>query len=84
VQFKGLALTDLPRVYLASAHEVAQRLKATAKGRGDTILYEEHSWGAKAVGAGTVERLPESWRFTSQRVEDLLGASSRSTLGGHL
>ena len=72
VQFKGVALTDMPRVYLASPREVAERLHKTAKGRGDTILYERHKWGSRAVGAGTEERLPESWRFSAVRVQHLL------------
>jgi len=72
VQFKNVSLTEMPRVYLARPAEVADRLRSTAKGRGDTILYELHKWGPRAVGAGTEERLPETWRFTAERVEILL------------
>ena len=71
VQFKNNALEALPRLYLARTSEIAERLRATAKGRGDTILYEEHAWSSRAVGAGTVERLPESWRFTAHRLESI-------------
>lgn len=80
VQFRGVALNDLPRLYLASSVEVAQRLRETARGRGDTILYEDHTWGPRAVAAGTIERLPESWRFSIKRIEELLmggGSSGR-------
>ena len=72
VQFKGVPLDSLPRVYLATPAEVAQRLKDTAKGRGDTILYEEHRWSARAYAAGTVERIPENWCFSKERVKQLL------------
>jgi hypothetical protein len=72
VQFKGVSLSALPRIYLATPKEVAARLKETAKGRGDTILYEAHEWGARAHGTGTVERMPEHWRFSLERVEALL------------
>jgi hypothetical protein len=72
VQFEGVALDALPRLYLARPSEIAERLRATAKGRGDSILYEEHTWGPRAVGAGTVERVPEHWRFSSERIEQLL------------
>ncbi|TEU16228.1 MAG: hypothetical protein E3J21_11240 [Anaerolineales bacterium] len=72
VQFKGVPLDSLPRVYLATPAEVTQRLKDTAKGRGDTILYEEHRWSARAYAAGTVERIPKNWRFSEARVEQLL------------
>ena len=72
VQFRGVALDQLPRAYLATPHEVARRLRETAKGRGDTILYEEHHWGPRAHGAGTVDKIPEQWRLTAARVEELL------------
>jgi hypothetical protein len=72
VQFWNVALSDLPRVYLATPLDIAGRLKETAKGRGDTILYEEHTWGARAHAAGTTERIPEGWRFSTTRVEELL------------
>ncbi len=72
VQFKDAAMTELPRIYLATPNEVADRLRNTASGRGDTILYENHPWGPRARGAGTVERVPEGWRFSSERVEQLL------------
>ena len=72
VQFKGVGHTDMPRVYLAWPAEVAERLRATAKGRGDTILYEHHKWTDRAHGSGTEEHIPESWLFTSDRVQHLL------------
>lgn len=72
VQFKDVALSDLPRLYLASPTEVADRLRSTANGRGDTILYEAHDWKLRAHAAGTSERIPASWRFTKERIESLL------------
>jgi len=71
VQFKGVPLEALPRLYLARPTEVADRLRQTAKGRGDTILYESHTWGPKAIGYGTVEKLPEHWCFTAERLESI-------------
>lgn len=60
VQFHAVAIDELPRVYLATPNEVADRLRATAKGRGDTILYERKMWTARAVGACSVEEIPAS------------------------
>ncbi|MEO5607479.1 MAG: hypothetical protein ABIR13_07855 [Polaromonas sp.] len=71
VQFYGTTLTQMPRVYLATAKEVANKLKATSKGRGDTILYERKVWTSRAFGAGTVDELPASWAFRKERVEEL-------------
>jgi hypothetical protein len=72
VQFKGVDVDKLPRAYLATPSEVALRLKKTAKGRGDTILYEEKIWSERAYGTGTVDKIPEQWRFSKERVEQLL------------
>jgi len=72
VQFKSVATVDMPRVHLATPDEVAKRLKATANGRGDTILHEKHTWTKRAHGAGTVEEVPASWKFSPERVEELL------------
>ena len=72
VQFANVATDQLPRLYLASPKEVAKRLKETSKGRGDSILYEIQEWTLRAHGAGTVDRIPESWKFTRERVEQLL------------
>jgi hypothetical protein len=75
VQFEGVGLDQMPRLYLALPSEIAERLRATRKGRGDSILYEEHTWGHRAVGAGTVERIPSHWRFSSERIEQLLAGA---------
>jgi len=72
VQFQNVELDALPRVYLATPLEVSQRLRETVAGRGDTILYESHTFGPRAKAAGIAERIPESWRFGSARVEELL------------
>ncbi|RYC29662.1 hypothetical protein D3273_22895 [Lichenibacterium minor] len=72
VQFKGVAEDALPRVYLAWPAEIAERLKAASGGRGDTILHEDYQRGPKAAGAGTRETLPDAWRLTRLRVDELL------------
>lgn len=71
VQFQGVNVDQLPRLYLATPKEVAQRLRETARGRGDSILYEEQAWTSRAYGAGTVDKLPSNWRFSEQRIEEL-------------
>lgn len=69
VQFQGTSDAELPRMYLASPAEIAQVLNASAGGRGETILYEYHKWGPRAVGSGTIDRIPEEWRFTEERAQ---------------
>jgi hypothetical protein len=74
VQFKGVGLSELPRVYLALPAEVAAWLKAAAGGRGDTILYERHVWTTRAQAAGTTDELPAKWRFTEARLNEIARA----------
>ncbi|MFC5302735.1 hypothetical protein [Azospira restricta] len=71
VQFKDAALDALPRMYLATPAEIAAWLKAAASGRGDTILYERHAWTDRAKAAGTVDVIPENWRFTEERINEI-------------
>jgi len=40
VQFKGISLDEMPRIYVATSAEIAAQLREAAGGRGDTILYE--------------------------------------------
>ena len=71
VQSRGVALNELPRMYLARPREVAAWLKEAARGRGDTILYERHAWTLRAHAAGTIDRIPPEWRFTQERLNDI-------------
>jgi hypothetical protein len=72
VEFKGVALDAMPRIYLARPVEIVARLKAASGGRGDTILYENYTRGPRAAGAGNVERIPDGWRLTSERINALM------------
>lgn len=69
LQFKGTADDEMPRMYLASPAEIAEVLNASAGGRGETILYEYHKWGPRAAGSGTIDRVPEEWKFTAERAK---------------
>jgi hypothetical protein len=82
VQFARVAINELPRVYLASPVEIAEVMHRTAKGRGDTILYEHKIWTEKAQASGTVDEIPLTWRFTLERVEQFLKPAQLSAIGG--
>jgi len=71
VQFKDTPIEMLPRMYLASPQEIAAWLKNAAAGRGDTILYERHVWTPRAKAFGTIDVIPESWKFTEKRLEEI-------------
>ena len=68
VQFKDTAPNEMPRIYLASPAEIAERLNASAGGRGETILYENHTWGPRAAGRGTTDRIPDEWMISAERL----------------
>jgi hypothetical protein len=72
VQFQNAKFEEMPRIYLATPHEVATKLRDASGGRGDTVLWENYTCGPKAQGAGTIERLPDEWRLSETRVNDLL------------
>ena len=72
VQFKGVALDEAPRLYLAFPEEIAYILKSSAKGRGETILYEEKIWSAAAYGYGTIDKIPDNWKFSDERIAEML------------
>jgi len=75
VQFDGVPLMGVPRIYLATPAEIAAHMKASAKGRGDTILEEKKTWGPKAQAAGTTDEIPVSWRFSLETIERLMATA---------
>jgi hypothetical protein len=75
VQFGGVKPDQMPRLYLATPAEVAQRLRETSKARGDSILYEHQEWTTRAHGAGTADVIPATWKFSEQRIQELLTQS---------
>ena len=77
VQFENVDELQMPRMYLATTDEIAEVLRNERGGCGDTILYENHAWGPKAFAAGTVDKIPEHWLFTSERANDLFEKYAR-------
>ena len=75
VQFGGIQLGDAPRVYLATAVEIARQLKACRNGHGTTILYENHAYRS-GVAAGTSDAVPPGWRFSSERLAHLFKSAT--------
>ena len=71
VQFKNVNDNELPKMYLATPSEIAEVLHREAKGRGDTILYVEHTWGPTAQAYGTTDKIPEEWLLTRNRADAL-------------
>lgn len=74
VQFQGVAIDQLPRIYLASPKEIAQRMRDTAKGRGDSTLYEECDLASFGDGTEAAGKIPSCWRFSQERIQELIAS----------
>ncbi|HEY1896498.1 MAG TPA: hypothetical protein VGG62_09520 [Terracidiphilus sp.] len=72
VQFEDVALNQLPRIYLATPAEIAQRMRESAERLGDPVLYEQYEWIAPETGYTAIEALPSSWLFSEERIHDLV------------
>lgn len=81
VQFKNVDLTkgQLPRTYLATPAEIAQRLKESRNGLGETILKENHVWKS-GQAVGVQDKIPDEWKFSRARVEELLNRINKNEL----
>ncbi len=69
VQFKSKGLDEMPSVYLASPKEIAEEMHKSRAGHGDTVLRDYHIWSDKSVAAGTIDKFPEEWKFSKERVQ---------------
>lgn len=81
VQFQGVPIDEMPRIYVAPAADVAAHLRSGARGLGETTLYERKVWSARPPAVASDE-IPPAWRFSRDRVELLLLGSAPSSKGG--
>ena len=70
VQFNGVDIDELPRIYLALPGDVAQTMRETSVRTGRCMLRESYEW-TLPDGSKKVETLPHCWRFSQQRIEEL-------------
>ena len=71
VQFQGVPIDDLPRIYLASPYEIALRLRETVERLGCSTLYEKYEWSRAGAESATASTLPSDWTFSEQRIQEL-------------
>jgi hypothetical protein len=83
VQFKGKDLHEMPDFYLARTSEVADHLRASGLGLGDTILHVEKTWKSGRKG-GHTDRIPESWRCTPDRIDQICNPNAEQGESGQL
>lgn len=79
VQFQGVAFDELPRIYLALPTEVAHAMRQTADRIGLCGVKERYEWTRS--GSTELETMPDAWRFSPQRIEELLAQHSGALVG---
>jgi hypothetical protein len=72
VQFGDVPLDQLPRIYLAAPGDVARRMRDTLERLDDASLYEAYEWTSPFEGVQRMETLPNAWRFSPERIQELL------------
>jgi hypothetical protein len=71
VQFDPSNLIGMPRIYLASAAEVAEMLHENVETSGEIALRAGAGSSGEATGE---ESLPRKWRFSQERIKELMSA----------
>jgi hypothetical protein len=72
VQFEGVALSQLPRIYLAAPVDIARKMRESAGRLGEVMLFEQYEWTAPNTGYCSIEALPSAWLFSPERIQELL------------
>jgi len=72
VQFEGVPLNQLPRIYLATPSEIARRMRESAVRLGEPVLMEQYEWTSLETGMLNIEALPSTWLFSPERIQELM------------
>jgi len=72
VQFEGVSLSQMPRIYLATPGEIARRMREAADRKGEPVLFEQYEWSSPETGLTGIDGLPSSWLFSHERIHELL------------
>jgi hypothetical protein len=80
VQFQGVAFDRLPRIYLASPKETAQKLLEIVERYGNSLLYDEFGEESYSDTNQTIGKIPARWRFSNERIQELLDAQEAKSI----
>ena len=72
VQFEGVSLSQLPRIYLATPAEIARRMREDAERTCEAVLHEQYDWTSPETGITSMEALPSNWLFSMERIQELV------------
>jgi len=71
VQFEDVAISQMPRIYLAYPAEIAAEMRLAAERTGICSLPEQYEW-TTPEGKLELAALPSKWRFSLERIHELL------------
>lgn len=71
VHFDSLNLIGMPRIYLASAAEVAERMHRNVDADGEMMLRAD---SRASGGVCRAEGIPREWQFSQERISELMSA----------
>jgi hypothetical protein len=71
VQFEGVTINQLPRIYLAFPNEIAAEMRAAAERTNHCALLEKYEW-TSIDGKRERSALPANWRFSQERIQELI------------
>jgi len=80
VQLDGVAIDELPRLYLATPREIAQRLRETEPGPGGLMLLDAAQRESAAQQAPAPNTIPASWKFSLKRIEEIAVSQEAASL----
>lgn len=80
VQFKDVAETELPRIYLATAQELVEVLLKSRNGNGNSILYEYRERTERGQASKSLDAIPGYWIMTKDRVEQVFSFVEKANL----
>ena len=81
VQFDGVSISQLPRIYLAFPCEIAAEMRLVSERTGFCGLPERYEW-TSAEGKRELTTLPNSWRFSLERIQELLDHQAAPSITG--
>jgi hypothetical protein len=81
VQFEDVDITQMPRIYLAYPAEIAAEMRLASERTGFCGLREQYEY-TSAEGKREFSALPLKWRFSLERIQELLQGQTASLISG--
>ena len=78
VQFYNSKFMEMPRIYFCTIKEAGDYLKTSRGGHGYTSLREHFTW-SRGLAKGSIDKIPDHWKATKNRITDLIIGPKPST-----